>query len=80
MAESDPVRARWRRSGRSPLFVAACAILGALIAAGVLADLVAPYSPTAVDAPQVFHENTLNVQLEALGRLCRRPWGTLESG
>jgi peptide/nickel transport system permease protein len=60
VAENDPFRARWRRSGRSPLFVAACAILGALIAAGVLADLVAPYSPTAVDAPQVFHGPTLH--------------------
>lgn len=45
---------RWRRAWRSPLFVAACAALAALIAAGLLADLVAPFSPTAVDAVRVF--------------------------
>lgn len=59
MAERSPVRARWRRTGRSPLFVAACAVLAGLIGAGLLADIVAPYSPTAVDAPQVFRGPTL---------------------
>ncbi len=54
MSEPGPGRARWRRSGRSPLFLAACLALAALVGAGLLADLVAPYSPTAVDAPQVF--------------------------
>jgi peptide/nickel transport system permease protein len=58
VAEGSPVRARWRRSGRSPLFVAACAVLVALIAAGLLADVIAPYSPTGVDAPQMFHGPT----------------------
>ena len=43
-----------RRAARSPLFVTACVVLGALIAAGVLADVVAPYSPTAVAAAQMF--------------------------
>jgi len=51
---SEPRRARWRRAARSPLFLAACLALAALVGAGLLADLVAPYSPTAVDAPQVF--------------------------
>jgi peptide/nickel transport system permease protein len=46
--------ARWRRAARSPLFVAACALLGALIATGLLADVVAPYSPTAVNALEIF--------------------------
>ena len=50
----EPGRARWRRAARSPLFLAACLALAALVGAGLLADLVAPYSPTAVDAPQVF--------------------------
>ena len=43
-----------RRAARSPLFVTACLVLGALVAAGVLADVVAPYSPTAVAAAQMF--------------------------
>ena len=51
---SEPRRARWRRAARSPLFLAACLALAALVGAGLLADFVAPYSPTAVDAPQVF--------------------------
>lgn len=59
MAKAVSVRAGWRRSGRSPLFVTACAVLVALIAAGLLADLVAPYSPTAVDALQMFRGPTM---------------------
>lgn len=43
-----------RRAARSPLFVAAGLALATLVAAGLLADLVAPYSPTAVAAAQVF--------------------------
>lgn len=43
-----------RRAARSPLFVAACVALGLLVAAGLLADVVAPYSPTAVGAAQMF--------------------------
>ena len=58
MADAVPMHARWRGSGRSPLFLAACAVLAVLIASGLLADLVAPYSPTAVDAPQVFRGPT----------------------
>jgi peptide/nickel transport system permease protein len=42
------------RATRSPLFVAACAVLGLIILAGALADAVAPYSPTAVAAAQMF--------------------------
>jgi peptide/nickel transport system permease protein len=45
---------RWRRAARSPLFASAAGALGALIAAGLLADWIAPYSPTAVDAGAVF--------------------------
>lgn len=47
-------RAALRRAARSPLFVAACVLLGVLVAAGLLADVVAPYSPIAVDAAQMF--------------------------
>ncbi|HWU38472.1 MAG TPA: hypothetical protein VN203_12565, partial [Candidatus Acidoferrum sp.] len=54
MADAAPMHARWRGSGQSPLFLSACAVLAALIAGALLADLLAPYSPTAVDAPQVF--------------------------
>jgi peptide/nickel transport system permease protein len=42
------------RAGRSPLFVGACVVLGVIILAGLLADVVAPYSPTAVGAAQMF--------------------------
>src|SRR5919198_1711405 len=52
--EPAPGRARWRRPARSPLFLAACLALAALVGAGLLADLVAPYSPTAVDARHLF--------------------------
>jgi peptide/nickel transport system permease protein len=51
---SHAVPGRWRRAARSRLFVAACAALLAIVAAGVLADLVAPHSPTAVDAMRMF--------------------------
>jgi peptide/nickel transport system permease protein len=47
-------RAAVRRAVRSPLFVGACVLLGILVAAGLLADVVAPYSPIAVDAAQMF--------------------------
>jgi peptide/nickel transport system permease protein len=40
--------------------VAACATLGAVIAAGLLADLVAPHSPTAVDALQMFRSPSVS--------------------
>jgi peptide/nickel transport system permease protein len=43
-----------RRAVRSPLFVAACVVLGGIVLAGVLADVVAPYSPTSVGAAQMF--------------------------
>ena len=43
-----------RRAVRSPLFVAACVLLGGIVLAGVLADVVAPYSPTSVGAAQMF--------------------------
>ncbi len=45
---------RWRRAARSRLFVAACVGLALLVAAGVLADWIAPYPPTAVDAVRMF--------------------------
>ncbi|MGH7279573.1 MAG: ABC transporter permease [Candidatus Rokuibacteriota bacterium] len=45
---------RWRRALGSRLFVAACAVLAALVTAGLLAEVVVPYSPTAIDAAQVF--------------------------
>ena len=47
-------RAGLGRATRRPLFVAACAVLGLIILAGALADAVAPYSPTAVAAAQMF--------------------------
>ena len=43
-----------RRATRSRLFVGACIVLAAIVLAGVLADVVAPYSPTTVGAAQMF--------------------------
>jgi len=54
VADRDRPPGRWARMARSPLFVAAGAILATLLATGLLAELVAPYSPTAVDARHVF--------------------------
>jgi peptide/nickel transport system permease protein len=45
---------RWRRAFANRLFVAAFAALLVLVLAGLLADVVAPYSPTTVDAMQMF--------------------------
>lgn len=45
---------RWRRVLGSLLFLAAATALAGLVATGVLADFIAPYPPTAVDAAQVF--------------------------
>ena len=42
------------RAARSRLFVGACLVLGLIVVAGALADVVAPYSPTAVGAAQMF--------------------------
>ena len=46
-AAGPPPRAR--RPARSLLFRTACALLGAIVALGIAAAWVAPYSPTAVD-------------------------------
>jgi peptide/nickel transport system permease protein len=42
------------RPTRSPLFATACALLGMIVALGIVADWVTPYSPTAVDAQDLF--------------------------
>lgn len=49
-----PGTAGWRRAARSRLFVAACVALGGLLAAGLLAEVIAPHSPTGVDATKMF--------------------------
>src|SRR5262245_17878495 len=49
---------RWRRAARSRLFLGACAALGVLVMAGLLADWLAPYPPTAVDAVNMFKAPT----------------------
>src|SRR5213592_4226219 len=54
-----------RSLARSPLFVAACAALLLMVAAGLFAALVAPFSPTAIDAVHVFQ-----------GPSPRHPFGT----
>jgi peptide/nickel transport system permease protein len=54
VAEPEAGRAWWRRCRQSPLFLGACAVLAGLILAGLLAGIVAPYSPTTVDALQMF--------------------------
>ena len=50
----EVVGTRARRPGRSPLFRTACALLGAVVALGIVAGWLAPYSPTAVDAQGLF--------------------------
>jgi peptide/nickel transport system permease protein len=45
---------RWRRAFRDPLFLTACGALVVLVVAGLAADLITPYSPTAVDAMAMF--------------------------
>lgn len=55
----------WRRAARSPLFLVAGTALAALVAVGLLADRVAPYPPTAVDAARMFQ-----------GPSPRHPFGT----
>src|SRR5437667_7548887 len=54
-----------RSLARSPLFVAACAALLFMVAAGLFPALVAPFSPTAIDAAHVFQ-----------GPSPRHPFGT----
>ncbi|HSE04127.1 MAG TPA: ABC transporter permease [Methylomirabilota bacterium] len=49
---AEPGAARWL--ARRPLLAAAGLTLAGLVLAGALAELVAPYSPTAVDARHVF--------------------------
>jgi peptide/nickel transport system permease protein len=58
-------RGRWRRATRSCLFLSACVTLGLLVGAGLLADWLAPYPPTAVDAVNMFKAPT-----------ARHPFGT----
>jgi len=43
-----------RSLARSPLFVAACAALLLMVVVGLFAALLAPFSPTAIDAAHVF--------------------------
>jgi peptide/nickel transport system permease protein len=54
VAEGRAAPGRWRRAARSRLFLGACAALGALVLAGLLAPWIAPYPPTAVDATRMF--------------------------
>ncbi len=58
MAEHDRSTTRWSRTTRSPLFVTALVLLAALLTTGLLADVVAPYSPTTVDARRIFRGPT----------------------
>src|SRR5256886_17519948 len=64
-ASRGTVAAPRRSLARSPLFVAACAALLLMIAVGLFAALVAPFSPTAIDAAHVFQ-----------GPSPRHPFGT----
>src|SRR5438046_10308779 len=65
-AASRAMVAAPRRSlARSPLFVGACGALLLMIAIGLFAAFVAPFSPTAIDAAHVFQ-----------GPSPRHPFGT----
>ena len=54
MPEPGAAAPRWRRTLGGPLIIGAGIALAAMVAGGLLADVVAPYSPTAVDARAVF--------------------------
>ena len=54
MADARGAPGRWRRAARSRLFLASCGALTALVLLGLLADRIAPYPPTAVDALAMF--------------------------
>jgi peptide/nickel transport system permease protein len=54
MPQAEIVPGRWRQLLRSRLFLTAACALAGLVATGLLADLLAPYPPTAVDATQIF--------------------------
>jgi peptide/nickel transport system permease protein len=54
LADRDRPTSRWSRTAQSPLFIAALVLLTGLLTTGLLADVVAPYSPTTVDARHVF--------------------------
>lgn len=54
MPQAEIVPGRWRQLLRSRLFLTAACALAGLVATGFLADLLAPYPPTAVDATQIF--------------------------
>jgi peptide/nickel transport system permease protein len=59
VAERGALAGRPRRALGSPLVAGALVALAALLAAGLLADVIAPYSPTAVDARAVFRGPSL---------------------
>jgi peptide/nickel transport system permease protein len=54
VADARGAPGRWRRAARSRLFLASCGALTALVLLGLLADRIAPYPPTAVDALAMF--------------------------
>jgi len=58
LADHEASTTRWSRTTRSPLFVTALVLLAALLTTGLLADVVAPYSPTTVDARRIFRGPT----------------------
>jgi peptide/nickel transport system permease protein len=59
VTEHGAVAGRWRPIIGGPLVIGAWIALAALMAAGFSADVVAPYSPTAVDARAVFQRPSL---------------------
>lgn len=60
MAERGAAPPRGRRPLRGPLVTGAFIVLATLVASGLLADIVTPYSPTAVDAREVFRGPSLS--------------------
>ncbi len=58
MVERGASTTRWRRTTRSPLLITALVLLAALLTTGLLVDIVAPYSPTTVDARHIFRGPT----------------------
>lgn len=54
MPAAETLPGRWRRLLQSWLFLAAAWVLAGLVTAGLAADLISPYPPTAVDATLIF--------------------------
>lgn len=79
-AHYDMIRIIWRRFKKNPLSVAGLVIIAALASVAILAPIVAPHSPTAINVYNVLSPPSLEHPLgtDELGRdvLSRMIWGS----